>query len=382
MSIWNRVSGYVWSVLLMAAALGILIPLRSNVTAVGFCLLLIVLFCAALFGSGPALLVSVLGMLGYNFLFLPPLYEFTISEPQNWVALAAFAITAVGAGQLSARARQRTEEALKAKGEIEKLYQQLREAFEKTSETEALRRSERLKSSLLDAVTHDLRTPLTSIKASITTLLSDQEAPPEERLDPASASELLQVINEEADRLNRQIESFVDLARVEAGELSVRPTWRTMEEVVSAAIERAAPLLEKHTVKVNLAERLPLVRVDARAMSELVFTLLDNASKYSPPKTTIWLNAVPDGSAMVKLTVADQGKGIAPEFREKVFEKFFRVDETAKETTDSNRPVGLGMGLAIAKGIIEAHGGRIWIQDGPVGHGTTMVVLLPVGDEE
>jgi two-component system sensor histidine kinase KdpD len=193
---------------------------------------------------------------------------------------------------------------------------------------------------------------------------------------------LLEVINEEADRLNRQIESLVDLARVEAGELSVRPTWRTLEEVVSAAIERAAPLLEKHQVKVELADRLPLVRVDARAMSELVFTLLDNASKYSPLGSTIWLNAIPDGSAMVRITVADQGKGIPKEFHEKVFEKFFRVDETAKETTDSNRPVGLGMGLAIAKGIIEAHGGRIWIEDGPDGKGTIFIVLVPVGDEE
>jgi K+-sensing histidine kinase KdpD len=382
MLFWKRIAGYVWSGLLLLTVSVILVPLRPNTTAVGFLLLLAVFFCAQRFGSGPALLAAVIGTLGYDFLFFPPYYAFNIDDPQDWLAFGVFSITALWTGQLSARAQQQTEEALQAKSESERLYRQLREAFEKSSETEALRRSERLKSALLDAVTHDLRTPLTSIKASITTLLSDLDAPAEERLDSQSWGELLQVINEEADRLNRQIESFVELARVEAGDLSVRPTWRTMEEVAGAAMDRANPLLEKHKVKVDLAERLPLVRVDARAMSELVFTLLDNASKYSPPGSTIWLKTAADGSSMVRLTVSDQGKGIPKEFREKVFEKFFRVDETAKDTVDSNRPVGLGMGLAIAKGIIEAHSGRIWIEDGPNGKGTTFVVVVPVGDEE
>src|SRR5579883_232581 len=210
----RRVAGYLWSVLLMLGGLGMLVPLRSNITAVGFSLLLLVLFSAAKFGSGPALVASVLGMVGYNFLFLPPLYKFTIQDPQNWIALAAFSIAALITGQLSAQARQRTEEALTAKNEIEKLYEQLRESFEKSSENEALRRSERLKSALLDAVTHDLRTPLTSIKASITTLIDSNSVAEgrSEKLDPHDERELLQVINEEADRLNRQIESLVELA--------------------------------------------------------------------------------------------------------------------------------------------------------------------------
>ena len=114
-------------------------------------------------------------MLCFNFFFLPPFHTFTIADPQNWVALTAFFITALAVGQLSASAKRRAEEAEAGRVEIGRLYEELREAFEKASEAEALRRSERFKSALLDAVTHDLRTPLTSIKASATLLLEDRE---------------------------------------------------------------------------------------------------------------------------------------------------------------------------------------------------------------
>src|SRR5205807_7744672 len=165
------------------AALGIawitllLLPLRGiiNATTIGFAFLLVVVFVAILRGSKPALLASILGMLCFNFFFLPPFHTFTIADPQNWVALTAFFITALAVGQLSARAKRCAKEAESSKVEIKRLYEELREAFDRASEAEAVKRSERLKSALLDAVTHDIRTPLTSIKASATLLLEDRE---------------------------------------------------------------------------------------------------------------------------------------------------------------------------------------------------------------
>src|SRR5205807_10297402 len=174
----NRSSSYLLALLSVAASTALLIPLRGriNSTTIGFAFLLVVLFTAIFRGSKPALLASVLGVLSYNFFFLPPFHTFTIADPQNWVALTAFFITALAVGQLSARARHQADEAEAGRVEIRRLYEDLQEAFERASEAAALKRSERLKSALLDAVTHDIRTPLTSIKASATLLLEDRES--------------------------------------------------------------------------------------------------------------------------------------------------------------------------------------------------------------
>ena len=138
-----------------------------NSTTVALGLLLVVLFVATGWGSGPAVVSSLLGVVCINFFFLPPVGRLTIDDPDNWIALFAFLVTAITAGQLSANAKRRAEEADQGRGEIERLYKELQEAFESASHAKALEQSERLKSALLDAVTHDLRTPLTSIKASV-----------------------------------------------------------------------------------------------------------------------------------------------------------------------------------------------------------------------
>ncbi|HEY5213745.1 MAG TPA: DUF4118 domain-containing protein, partial [Acidobacteriaceae bacterium] len=156
------------SIGLIAVIVLALAPLQRtlNVTTIGFALLLGVLFTAIHMGSRPALAACVVAMVGYNFFFLPPILRFTIADPQNWVALGAFSVTALVTGQLSARARQRAIEAEASKQEVEGLYLELQAAFEKASNAEAIKRSDLMKSALLDAVTHDLRTPLTSIRAA------------------------------------------------------------------------------------------------------------------------------------------------------------------------------------------------------------------------
>ena len=256
--------------------------------------------------------------------------------------------------------------------------------FEQASQAEALRQSEKLKSALLDAVTHDLRTPLTSIKASITTLIDEARGRTEEdqpvALDNESRLEMLEVIDEESDRLNRFIGGLIDLARIEAGELHLRRRWGAVDEIISTALTRAEPFTQTHEVEVNIEKELPVVRVDERAVSEVVYTLVDNAAKYSPDGTKIDISAQRSEDGMIIMAVEDKGKGIAPDLRERVFDKFFRATRDGDIST--HQPSGTGMGLAIAKGIVEAHDGKIWIESGTAGKGTRVVFTLPIGDEE
>ena len=216
---------------------------RINPITVALVFLLFVLFLATAFGSKPAILSSVLAMVCFNFFFLPPVGTLTIADPQNWIALFAFLVVSLTAGQLSAKAKKRAEEA-------ERLYRELQDAFEKTSRAEAFRQSEKLKSALLDAVTHDLRTPLTSIKASITMLIEEHEQDPiHVTLEREGRGELLEVINEETDRLNDFVQSMVEVARLEAGEFHLRKTEAEVEDIISNALQRAESLTARHEIK-------------------------------------------------------------------------------------------------------------------------------------
>lgn len=379
-------NGYLFAVSGVAVVTAALAPFHSRFssTTVALALLLIVLFAATGWGSRPASLAAILGGVCFNFFFLPPVHTFVIAAPQNWTALAAFLITAVTAGQLSARAKRRAEEAEAGKREIERLYREYKIASEAARQAEVFRQSEQLKSALLDAVTHDLRTPLTSIKASATTLLAEAQAEENSddpvRLDAEGRMELLEVINEETDRLNRFVENMVELARLEAGELRLRRRWGSVEEIVALARDRASELTAKHPIEVAIETELPSARVDANLLAEVLYSLIDNAAKYSQAGSPIKITARRDKDEMILLAVEDQGRGIPEEMRVRVFDKFFRV------SNDGANPLGgasgLGMGLAIARGIVEAHGGRIWIESGENNRGTRMKLLIPIGDEE
>lgn len=384
---WNSKSaGYIGAIVGTALITSVLAPFQRqvNATTVALAFLLVVLFVALFWGSRPALLGSVLGLFCFNFFFLPPLHTLTIAHDENWIALIVFFTTALAVGQLSARAKQRAEEAESGKRQIESLYKQLQAAFERASEAEAAKRSERLKSALLDAVTHDLRTPLTSIKASITTLIDETRGPTDDNqpvvLDPESRAEMLEVIDQESDRLNRFISDLIELARIEAGELQLRRRWGAVDEIISTALTRAKPLVGNHQVQINRETELPIVRVDASAVSEVIYSLIDNAAKYSPPGSTIRIDARCGQEGMVVMAVEDEGSGIPLGMRERVFDKFFRATRDGDVST--HKPSGTGMGLAIAKGIVEAHEGKIWIENARNGKGTRVVFTLPIGDEE
>lgn len=349
---------------------------QINSTTVALAFLLFVLISATFFGRNPALLASFAATLCFNFFFLPPLRTWIISDAQNLIAWGAFTITAIVAGELSDYARRRAKEAERRKIEIEGLYQELQKAFEKASYAEALRQSEQLKSSLLDAVTHDLRTPLTSIKASVTTLLDDNR---EKILDEAERREFLEIINEENDRLNEFIEGMVGIAKIEANALHLRKSRSSVKEIVNNALNRARIRLERFQISTALEADLPPIYVDANAISEVIYTLLDNAAKYSPKNSQIRITARRTIDGAVEIAVEDKGIGISEEMREKVFDKFFRAGKDDIHTTES----GLGLGLAIARGFVELQGGRVWIEDGSDGFVTRAAFVIPiVGSEE
>jgi len=378
----SRVGGYLFAVIGIAAVAAVLAPFheRLSSTTVALALLLIVLFAATGWGSRPALLAALLGVTCFNYFFLPPVYTFTIADPQNWVALAAFLITALVAGELSARAKRRAEEAEAGRREIERLYNEYRVAAERARQAEVFEQSERLKSALLDAVTHDLRTPLTSIKAAVTTLLDEAGADSQVILDDEARQDFLEVINEEADRLNHFVENMVELARIEAGAISLRRRWSSVEDLVAMARVRAEALTRGHRLEVEFENEIPAARVDPSLIAEVLYSLIDNAAKYSPAGSRIKISASRAADEMILIAVEGEGPGIPAHLRERVFDKFFRA--TSDGATSLGRPRGLGMGLAIARGIIEAHGGRIWVESGAGGVGARVAFIIPVGDEE
>ena len=378
--------GYAAALIGIASASGLLklFGEHINPTTVALAFLLIILFVATAWGSRPAIVASIVGIVSFNFFFLPPFRTFAIRDPHNWIAFIAFMITAITVGQLSGRVKRRAEEAEAAKAEVERLYYELQDSFERSSQAKALKQSERLKSALLDAVTHDLRTPLTSIKASATTLLDDlyssERNHAEPGLDLEGRKEMLRVIDEESDRLDRFVEGLTKLARIDAGEMHLRRQRTQIDEIITMALKRAEPRTQTHQMEVWIEDELPAIKVDEQAIAEVIYTLVDNAAKYSPPGSPIRIRTAETPDHTLQLSVEDHGPGLRPEIRERVFEKFFRAMRDGD--AGDRRSSGTGMGLAIARGIVDAHGGKIWIEDAEGHAGAKFVIQLPIGDGE
>ena len=451
------------------------VVIRVNPTTAALTFLIGVLIVSTTWGLRRAIFMAVIATLAFNYYFLPPVGALTIADPQNWVALFAFLVTAVIASQLAERARREAQSANERRGEAERLYkfsQQLlasenvaellnaipmyivesfgvkaaaislssradvyrssastdvldrhdlrlvamrgepkfdperqtlfmplrmglrvvgsmglsgaqlsREtlesmssliaiateragAVEKLGKAEAARESEQLRSALLDSVTHEFRTPLTGIKASVTSLLSNPN------LDGAQRQELLTVINEESDRLNRLVGEAAEMAQLDAHKVELKLGQHQIQEAVEDAIEKSKAVLGKHPVNVLLPQNLPPVRIDVDRISEVVAQLLENAAKYSPPDSPINIRGeVKDQKVMT--SIADRGPGIDDFEQSLIFEKFYRGRNQRLQVQ------GTGMGLAIAKAILEAHGGEIGVTS-QLGHGSVFYFTVPV----
>jgi K+-sensing histidine kinase KdpD len=339
-------------------------------------LLLIVLLIARAWGTGPALAASAAAALAFSYYFLPPA-GIAIEDVNDWVAFVTFTVTAIVVGELAARAERRQLEAEEGRKEIEQLYQQLGAAFERASEAEAARRNEQLKAALLDALTHNLRTPLTAIKASVTALIGSGDPVSAAGLSQENRRDLLEVIDEESDRLNRFIEGLSGADRPDPSQQStLRRT--ELETIVREALTRAGTVMRRHRTQVVLDKNLPALAVDPAAVAEVLYILLDNASKYSPPGTSIRIAATCEDVHQVRLSVSDEGPGIPPALREQVFQKFFRIP--GREALDPRRS-GIGLGLPIARRLAESQAGRIWIEGTESGRGTQVVLTLPIGGD-
>ena len=449
--------------------------LSVNSTTVALTLLLSILVVSTLWGMMVSVPMSVAAMLAFNYFFLPPTGTLTVSDPQNWVAMAAFLAVAVTGSHLATRARQQAEEASARQRDIEKLYAFSRDllesgnvmellnripaqivntfevgaaalfladkqklyrsgpvvprldtdalksvmareepvidtpnslcfipvrlglravgslgisgrtlsrqtleaiatlvaiamaharAVEQLGQTEAARQSEQLRTALLDAVTHALRTPLTSIKASVTNLLSNYE------LLDGQKHELLTIINEETDRLNRLVGEAAEMARLDAGEVELNLDPHPVEDAVNAALEYCKGTLGNRKVNINLPAGLPPVRIDLFRAREVLVHLIDNANRYSAPDQPITITAERTGDT-VTVSVADRGEGIDGLEQELIFEKFYRGKNQRYSVE------GTGMGLPIAKAIVEAHGGTIGLTS-QRGHGSVFSFTLPV----
>jgi two-component system, OmpR family, sensor histidine kinase KdpD len=238
---------------------------------------------------------------------------------------------------------------------------------EKLSRAEAARESEQLRSVLLDSVTHEFRSPLTAIKASVTSLLGSPNHSPEEQ------KELLTIINEESDRLNRLIGEAAEMAQLDANKVEFRFASAPVGPVIEEALDELKQLLVQHPVEVRIPAGLPNARMDPAHIKEVLVHLLENAAKYTPAGAPIRITAeAKDGDQMLTINIADRGPGIDDFEQSLVFEKFYRGRNQRVQVH------GTGMGLAICKAIVEAHGGRLGVTS-QLGHGSVFYFSLPVG---
>ncbi|MEO8613007.1 MAG: DUF4118 domain-containing protein, partial [Chloroflexota bacterium] len=236
---------------------------------------------------------------------------------------------------------------------------------EETERAQVQIETERMRNSLLSSVSHDLRTPLAAITGAVSGLLESDK-----KLDPHS-KELMQIAYEEAARLNRLVGNLLDMTRLESGSVVVDKEWQPLEEVIGTTILRLDSILQDHPLKTHIPDDLPLVPIDSLLIEQVLVNLLENAVKYTPTESPIDLSSWSEAGEVV-VEVADRGPGLKPGDENRIFEKFYRVRPA---TTG-----GVGLGLAICRAIVEAHGGRIWAANRS-GGGASFRFTLPLDGE-
>jgi two-component system, OmpR family, sensor histidine kinase KdpD len=236
------------------------------------------------------------------------------------------------------------------------------------TQTKLLEESDRLKTAILSSVSHELRSPLAAIKAAVTSLRSGDV-----EWNSEAAAELLAVIEEDTDHLNQLVGNLLDMSRLEAGALQLQRRWNVLLEIVREAIQRQQQEIKQHPIQIAVSEDLPLVPVDFELIAHVFTNLLSNSLKYSPVDTIILIEAQPLDNQTLLVRVQNQGPGVLEADLERIFDKFYRI-------TAAERITGTGLGLSICKGIIEAHGGRIWAEN--VQGGFAFLFTLPLKSEQ
>jgi len=264
-------------------------------------------------------------------------------------------------GSLAIYGASISDTALHAIGNLAAIVMERARAEAAASRMEAEQQNEAMKAMLLDALAHEFKTPLTSIKAAASSLLD--EGPPAQK-------ELVAVIEEESDRLDSLVSETIRMARIEAGDLHLDSRPQMVAELITAALQKLRILLEDRDVRIESDPNLPEVMADGELVGLTIRQLLTNALKYANPESPIVIRAAAMDDA-VKISVKDFGPGIAPRNLQRVFEKYYRVEDNA------SRIPGTGMGLTIARDIVKAHGGDMWVES-VVGEGSEFFFTLPV----
>ncbi|HIE50568.1 MAG TPA: DUF4118 domain-containing protein [Armatimonadetes bacterium] len=339
---------YATAFLGVAGATGLMWLLRQslNIANVSLFYLLVVLVTAIMGGLGPAIAASLLAFVAFNFCFTPPIGTLRVADPQDWLELLVLLGVALITSRLAAGARER-----------ERLAREVARA-------EAELAAQRFRETLLALASHELRTPLSSIKAFVSSL-RDEAIP----LSPADRRELLAAIEEETDHLNRIVSNLLDLSRLEAGAWQPEKDLYLFTEVIGTVLGELDETTAARVVT-DLPPELPLVPLDHVQIARVVWNLVENALKYSPPEATVHLSARVEGNELV-VRVRDAGPGLPPGAEDKVFAKFYRGQREVP---------GAGLGLTLCAEIVKAHGGRIWAENNPEGPGATFAFTLPLAE--
>lgn len=356
---------------LLAVALGTLLvyPLKTvaPVVSLGVVYLPAIMVISVVWGLGLGLFASVASALAFNFFQIPPLHRFTIAAEQNWVALAAFAVAAMVSSAVAGLARARAVEAESRREEADRALAELAARTRERDrmqaelvEAEALRRSDELKTALLRSVSHDLRTPLTSIIAA-GAALDSPSVTAEER------HELSAGVVEQGRRLSRLVENLLDVSRLQAGDAEPRREPVDLSGVLEAARESVGA--DSAQVKFAVDAEAPPIEADPGQIERVFANLIENAIRYGGDRPVL-VRARQTGGRL-DIRVVDQGPGIPEPERERIFEPFQRREGGGQ---------GFGLGLAIAKGFVEANGGEIAVESMP-GQGSTFVVSFPLPEE-
>jgi two-component system sensor histidine kinase KdpD len=368
-----------WAVTLagVAVATAGLLPVRDKITTATAALVLVVpVALGVAVGGLPAVPLGVVaGFLTFDFVFIPPYYTFYVTAWEDWVSLVVYACVGCTIGVVVARLRRAQREAEARRAEAQVLSAEREGLIEETSRVRLLEEVDRLRAALMGSVSHDLRTPLASIKASISDL-----ADPTLQLSDEDRATLLRTTEEETDRLTRLVTNLLDMSRIQAGALVPHRSATPLDELIAAVATRLAPMFAEHRLAIDVADGLPLVDVDYLLMEQVLSNLLENAARYTPAGTVVTVRAEAvgfpsaGGPGEVEAAVIDHGPGVAEEERDRIFDEFYRP------RVEGRGPVGTGMGLAIVKGIVEAHGGRIRLEPTP-GGGATFAFRIPVAPE-
>jgi K+-sensing histidine kinase KdpD len=342
---WQRRGARVaFSIAVIALVTSLVYALRpiAPVVSLGVLYVLAVVAVAIVCGLSYAIPVSVGSMLVFNFLFLAPVHTLALRESENWVALAVYLTVGVVVGELATRSRRLAHQAVEA---------------------ETLRQSDAVKTAVLHAVSHDLRSPLTAIRAA-----SEGLEGPAARLDAGEREELLETIAIEVRRLERLVDNLLDLSRLEAGPATRIPELWTLDTLLASALEQLGR--EADRVQTTVDADAGVVRVDGPQLHRVLVNLLENALKFSSPVDPVEVTVAGDGPR-VTLRIRDRGPGVPEADRDRIFDAFERGDRAGP---------GSGLGLAIARGFAEANGGRIWVEPAATG-GSTFVLELPAIEE-